>query len=360
MIADLGKKAQSCWNTTVAVANSAGTPAQSQTAKTPIAQEQCLITSLGETSYKDITSGIRKATFDEQKAFEKCYGVVKTEAVTFATSTQKISTQVDSCLKTVLTQSVYDKVKAGSQEVPFENRKSVDACFGIIPKPFEEGKTYKVPDEVKSCLLAAVGDARLTELSGGSIPTDDEKNKAESCFVKLNKTQVAFLPPPVEQVPFIEIKPEVVVFSAVNQDKKKENTKVSGGKLTLSGKGPVNSTVTLYIFSDPIVVTTKTDENGEWVYELEKPLTGEKHIAYATVRESSGKMVKSTVFDFTVVASEENLENAFIPEAQTKAGIQSTFLIIAFGLIAVAFVIVVVYQSIGYMRKMNVADKDER
>ncbi len=360
IVADLGKKAQSCWYQTSSNTNGNGTPAQIQMAKTPIAQEQCLVSSLGESRYKDITSGVRKATFEEQKAFEKCYGAVKTEAVTFATNTQKIATEVDACLRTTLTQSVYDKVKLGSQDVPFEYRKGVNACFGIIPKPFEEGKTYKVPDEIRSCLLSAVGDARFNELSAGGSPSDDEKNKAESCFAKLNKTQLAFLPPPFEQIPFIETKSDIVTLSSVDQEKKNENKTIQGGKVTLSGKGPANSSVTLYIFSEPIVVTTKTDENGEWVYELEKPLEGEKHIAYATVRETSGKIVKSSVFDFTVLASEENPESAFIPEAQTKAKTQTAFLIIAFSLIAVAFVIVVVYQTLGYMRKMNVADKDQK
>ena len=50
--------------------------------------------------------------------------------------------------------------------------------------------------------------------------------------------------------------------------------------------------VTIYIFSnDPIVITVKTDENGNWSYELDKELENGQHEAYVAVADDSGKIL---------------------------------------------------------------------
>ena len=67
--------------------------------------------------------------------------------------------------------------------------------------------------------------------------------------------------------------------------------KDTGNKaLSLSGKGLPNSFVTIYIFSDPIVVTVKTDADGNWIYELDKQLEDGEHEAYVAVTDSTGKI----------------------------------------------------------------------
>lgn len=61
-------------------------------------------------------------------------------------------------------------------------------------------------------------------------------------------------------------------------------------KLRLSGKGLPNSFVTLYIYSDPIVLTVKTDSEGNWVYELDKELEDGEHEAYVAITDNTGKI----------------------------------------------------------------------
>ncbi len=77
-------------------------------------------------------------------------------------------------------------------------------------------------------------------------------------------------------------------------------------KLTISGKALPNSYVTLYIYSDPIVLTIKTDTNGNWSYVLDKPEEGE-HEVYVAVNDNKGKVIaKSAALPFVQTAEAAN------------------------------------------------------
>ncbi|EKE19261.1 MAG: hypothetical protein ACD_9C00070G0004 [uncultured bacterium] len=74
--------------------------------------------------------------------------------------------------------------------------------------------------------------------------------------------------------------------------KKKDDGK---NNLELAGMAEPNSIVTIYIFSeDPIVITVRADENGNWNYELDKELADGQHEAYVAVTEDSGKIISKS------------------------------------------------------------------
>jgi hypothetical protein len=311
------------------------------------------VDSLGSKAYNEIYEGEREPTYEEHLYFEQCYGNVSSDIVTYVTNDQSMPTVVDDCLQGVLEGSLYEDVKSGKTDVPFELRDKVDRCFGIDPHPFEEGKSYELPEDVKSCLLAAVGEDRFNQInSGSSEPTEAERQSGDSCFARLNKDQVVFLPPPPEQVPYLPFSPETIQFADIFQDSKTIGDTAIGGKVLFSGKGPPNSTVTIYIFSEPIVVTTKTDENGDWVYELEKPLEGEKHIAYATVRSESGDVVRSSVFDFSVVAADPDLGLQLLRESRVSRTLPRfvTYALIVTGTAGIA---VIGWMGFVYAKKIS-------
>lgn len=60
--------------------------------------------------------------------------------------------------------------------------------------------------------------------------------------------------------------------------------------IRLSGKGAPNRLITLYIYSDPIIVTVKTDAEGNWVYDLDKELPDGDHEVYVAVTDNVGKV----------------------------------------------------------------------
>ncbi len=75
-------------------------------------------------------------------------------------------------------------------------------------------------------------------------------------------------------------------------------------KLKLAGRAVPNSFVTLYIFSDPIVVTVKADAAGSWTYTLDKELPDGTHQVYSAITDGGGRILaKSQPLPFVKVAA---------------------------------------------------------
>ncbi len=354
-VSNLGNKVSSCWEySTSQEAQGGVNPTQgAQSYKAPYEYEACLLRKLGQKAYSDIYYGLRKPAYDEQLVYEECLGGVRQASpIVYYTNENSFSKETSTCLRQVL-KNDYSKVKAGHEDVPYESREQVNKCFGINPQPFEEGRTYKVPVEVRNCLVESLGQDRFNQINTGGNPNEEEKSRAQECFSQLHKEQLNFLPPPPEQVPFLEEAPDIINFSQVKQETQKVKNKDFGGKVVLAGKAPPNSSVTIYIYSEPIVVTTKTDENGDWIYELEQPLSGEKHVAYATVKTTSGKIVKSSVLDFTVIAAEEDIQNRLISETELSQNSGKRLVTTAFVVIGAALFVLMVGLALYHMKKVE-------
>lgn len=81
---------------------------------------------------------------------------------------------------------------------------------------------------------------------------------------------------------------ETMKVDTVEMKKKDDGKK----NITLSGKAQPNMLLTIYIFSnDPVVITVRTDENGNWNYELDKEIADGRHEAYVAVTDDSGKII---------------------------------------------------------------------
>ncbi len=71
----------------------------------------------------------------------------------------------------------------------------------------------------------------------------------------------------------------------------------------ITGFGLPNSFVTLFIFSEPIVVTVRTNDDGSFSYTLEKELADGEHTVYAALTDNRGQIVvRSTAFSFVKTA----------------------------------------------------------
>lgn len=74
--------------------------------------------------------------------------------------------------------------------------------------------------------------------------------------------------------------------------------------LRLSGISPPNRLVTLFIYSDPIVVTVKADAHGAWAYTLDKKLSDGTHHVISAIADEGGRILaKSTPFPFVKEAA---------------------------------------------------------
>jgi hypothetical protein len=90
--------------------------------------------------------------------------------------------------------------------------------------------------------------------------------------------------PVIESIKNIEV-------TAVEQGTTKTTQKDA---IVFSGKAKPNSIIYLYIFSDPIVVSVKADENGNWQYILDRPLDTGKHESYVLIEDPETKEVMRT------------------------------------------------------------------
>jgi hypothetical protein len=91
-----------------------------------------------------------------------------------------------------------------------------------------------------------------------------------------------------------------VVESVISIEKVSEDDQPKG---LISGKALPNSFVTLYIYSTPVVVTVKTDSEGNWNYIFDKELEDGEHEVYVGITNNQGKIVaKSNPLPFIKTA----------------------------------------------------------
>jgi len=116
---------------------------------------------------------------------------------------------------------------------------------------------------------------------------------AQSELVKITPEQPASSPAPVSAL-----------------YKVKEVKFTEGKKVVIKGTALPNSFITIYIYSTPIIVTVKADNNGEWQYTLDEEIENGQHKIYTATVNNTGKiMAKSADSIFTKTAEAATLED---------------------------------------------------
>lgn len=117
-------------------------------------------------------------------------------------------------------------------------------------------------------------------------------------------------------------------------------------ELALSGSALPNSFVTLFIFSDPIVVTVKADDSGAWTYTLDKELPDGTHQVMSTITDGGGHILaKSEPLPFVKEASAVSIGSPFlVPQTEAPGFFSggSLYALIAtlIGVLALALVLI--------------------
>jgi len=92
---------------------------------------------------------------------------------------------------------------------------------------------------------------------------------------------------------------QVTSIESIVPEDPKDDTDGVAAQAVISGIALPNSFVTLYIFSTPIVVTVKTEEDGSWKYRFDKELEDGEHTVYIGLTDNAGRIVaKSEPFRF--------------------------------------------------------------
>jgi len=83
----------------------------------------------------------------------------------------------------------------------------------------------------------------------------------------------------------------------------------------ISGTGTPDSYLTLYIYSDPIVVSVKTDSEGNWRYELDRDLEDGDHEVYVAVTDNIGRITaQSKPMPFVKVAEAVTVDASYFSD----------------------------------------------
>jgi hypothetical protein len=146
--------------------------------------------------------------------------------------------------------------------------------------------------------------------------------------------------PKEEDIKNIPVDPQVVISKIENVEVEKDKVVIK-----LQGKSLPNSYITLIIHSNPIVVTVKTDSNGLWTYNLERPLSPGKHTTYVALVNPEGNRIRSEIKEFfisTTFAASSNNESLVLTsasfESPQKKFIYSTIIIIAASIGSLLFI----------------------
>lgn len=93
----------------------------------------------------------------------------------------------------------------------------------------------------------------------------------------------------------------------------------------LDGKAAPNTWVNIYLYSSlPLVMTTKTDESGNWSYNIKQSLADGHHKVYVTVNDDTGKIVKqSPPISFLIKGAQAVTADSYFDENQAPDNVNN-------------------------------------
>lgn len=158
----------------------------------------------------------------------------------------------------------------------------------------------------QNCVVDAIGKERYTLINDGKArPNTEEIRKFKACFASSNYIlPYNFAPVEPTKVKELKLTNTVRIENPFNT-KIKNDDETEKEVLVFRGTAEPNSTVLIYIFSNPLVLTTTANENGEWTYTLEDPIEPGNHEAYTVVDRGDGVYERSDPIAFSIVGTAE-------------------------------------------------------
>ena len=284
----------------------------------------------------------------------KSASFTKTSADNLTTTVKEDLRNIDNLVKTI-----NPKLPEGVS--PLENTKTIETIAKTIVDQSEILKNQDADLLYKDSNKDGVSDYdsvhiyNLDPIKPSPVSTFEGKQ-----ITAKDKIILGFDPtkPELEKInheePFTVLVPIASTYT-VDEVKLDENKNV-----TLKGQALPNSFITIYIFSTPIIVTVKTDENGDWQYTLNKEIENGEHMIYTASVDNSGKILtRSTVFPFVKTAQAATLDtNLSKPDTTSKK--PSFFDLDTILIIFIVFIILVssAIYMIGQAYKARVVESE--
>jgi hypothetical protein len=111
-----------------------------------------------------------------------------------------------------------------------------------------------------------------------------------------------------------EVASDVLAIQNIANQAVEINENKKHGEIRFQGKGVPNNIATLFIYSPmPIAITVKTDESGNWSYNLDKTMADGAHTAYVAVIDRQGEVrSKSPAFPFYIKNAQAASANDYV------------------------------------------------
>lgn len=151
-----------------------------------------------------------------------------------------------------------------------------------------------------------------------------------------------------EKKPFL-----LAVKNVESVTKEDPDTSATSTALVLTGTALPNSFVTLYIFSDPIVVRVKADSSGAWVYTLDAELPDGTHEVVSAITDTGGRILaKSEAAPFVKTAAAVSFgATELLPSQSAPSFFSGTYFYLLVALLVA--LLLVAFTVVGMMVKQK-------
>lgn len=178
----------------------------------------------------------------------------------------------------------------------------------------------------QDCLASVLGQERFALVNTAQVrPTAAELEKIKICFAASKYIMPAnFAPVAPVAVKDLGNTNQTTVHKLENVTTAKTGSETKA--LQISGTAKPHSVVVIYVFSDPLVLTTVADESGNWSYTLENPIEPGSHEVYSVVDRGDGVYERSAPLSFVIAtaqAEESNPQGLSLTLADTQTAKQS-------------------------------------
>lgn len=203
------------------------------------------------------------------------------------------------------------------QEALIEKQKIIESRQGdlVFKDSDDDGisdydETYIYKTDPNNARTKGEGKTDGEKISEGINPLSDEEEKIE------------YQDPREDKESFVSDSYKLEKVQLIKEDSE---------KLVFEGTALPNTYITLFVYSTPIIVTVKTNENGVWSYELDKELDNGEHKVYVATVDTTGKIVARSnpiLFTKTAEAATIGIAGTLDSSVSTQNFLKDNFILI--------------------------------
>lgn len=199
---------------------------------------------------------------------------------------------------TETTSGTSDSAKIQVSASNADSSKPITSTSGVAADLEDNKQVVEKAGTVQN-VVSPIAPVRMTEVRTES-GSQQQPSKPKEVSAPVESSNQVFFEPTVIEGEKLEKEKNPKISGAASGDYLVEDvqliTKDDGRKaVVFKGKAIPESYFNIFIFSkDPIVMTIKADQNGDWSYELARDLADGQHEVYVAMTEPNGKILSKS------------------------------------------------------------------